>query len=184
MASLIITLSHQEDQRWCCIDEGMQKSTQCQVAAGCEGMLPHLQFVARNIICRETEFCAEPTRRLVVKLPHTTHNTQHNNAPDEPNIALRPRSITQLIFNRSPWNKYHREANHSGYISSVKCIFVGFDPCEPGASGDDMFCTSLAWSITMQKVRREMSECTQFSATIPSQGSFQIWMSPTNKLLL
>ena len=111
-----------------------------------------------------------------------SHNTQHNNAPDEPNIALRPRSITQLIFNRSPWNKYHREANHSGYISSVKCIFVGFDPCDPGASGDDMFCTSLAWSITMQKVRREMSECTQFSATIPSQGSFQIWMSPTNKL--
>jgi hypothetical protein len=40
--------------------------------------------------------------------------------------------------------------------------------------GDGMFCTSLSRSITMQKGRRELSEFTQFSATIPSQGSFQI----------
>ena len=57
------------------------------------------------------------------------------------------------------------EANDLGYISLVRSIFIGFDPSEAG---------SLSVYYDMQKVRREMSEFTQFLATIPSQGSFQI----------
>ena len=52
-------------------------------------MLPYVQFVALRTICRETEFCAEPTRRIVVKLQTPSLNTQHNNAHDEPILPYR-----------------------------------------------------------------------------------------------
>ena len=137
-----------------------------------------MKFVALRTICRETEFCAEPSN-FNSKLPHTTHNTkqctrwaQYCPTAIDNTMNIEPIALYQV----SLWGQWF------GLYFISESIFIGFDPCEAGVSGDGMFCTSLSRSITMQKVCREMSEFTQFLATIPSQGSFQIWMSPTNKL--